>query len=135
VLTSRQHSDILKIVKEREMMLVKKNNIKVEGHVGTWYVVDEVYYEGAMYFLLEHEYYGEDTAWIAVDEAGDIVLEGIRNGAKELIEYLTPYVVIKFFMSGDETGQVYTTEFKCEMDYDKWFDHMRGSIELIDEKF
>jgi hypothetical protein len=74
------------------MVELNKENIKVNGHRGTWYVIDEVVYGGEHYFLLEHETYGNDAPWIAIDEDGQLVMEDISDGVEELIEYLAEQI-------------------------------------------
>lgn len=70
------------------MLNKNSDNIKVAGHRGKWYVIEEVVYAGEHFFLLEHETYGNDAPWVAVDEEGQLVMEDISDGAEELIEYL-----------------------------------------------
>jgi hypothetical protein len=70
------------------MLTVNSEGIKVKGHIGTWYVIEEVFYGGKQYFLLEHETYGNDALWVAVNTAGDLVMDDISDGAGELIEFL-----------------------------------------------
>ncbi len=73
------------------------DHIKVEGHKGTWYVIDEGDFvltpdvDGnrpltipAHLFLLEHEIYGDEAACIIVDETGHLILEDVRNGFDDL---------------------------------------------------
>lgn len=67
-------------------MIVDKNKVEVKGYKGTWYVVDEVPFMGKTYFLLEHNFYGEDAPWLAVDLDGGLVMEGIIDGSIEFIE-------------------------------------------------
>jgi len=50
-------------------------NIKVDGYRGTWYVIDSAIYNGRKYFLLEHEYYGDETCGLIVDSRGNFVAE------------------------------------------------------------
>lgn len=64
------------------------DGIKVEGHRGTWYVLDEVIFEGKSYFLLEHETYGEDADHIAVDSTGFNIFSHITDGTDEILERL-----------------------------------------------
>jgi len=79
---------VRKFMKEQE----EKNNgllhgdsdhITVEGHVGTWYVVDETEVGGEKFFLLEHEEYGDEAACVAVNEQGKLVAEDLWNGFDE----------------------------------------------------
>ena len=59
------------------------DHITVEGHVGTWYVVDETEVGGEKFFLLEHEEYGDEAACVAVNEQGKLVAEDLWNGFDE----------------------------------------------------
>ena len=58
-------------------------NIAVEGHIGTWYVIDETEVNGEKFFLLEHEKYGDEVATVAVNEQGELVAEDLWNGFAE----------------------------------------------------
>lgn len=68
------------------------DKIKIDSHIGTWYVIDETSYKGDKVFLLEHEEYGDEAAFIAVDENGKVICEDIYddfpNCLDELIEDL-----------------------------------------------
>ena len=59
------------------------DNITVEGHVGTWYAIDETEVNGEKFFLLEHEEYGDEAACVAVNEQGKLVAEDLWNGFDE----------------------------------------------------
>lgn len=63
---------------------MKKENIKIEGHVGTWYVIDESYHHGRKVYLLEHEQYGDEAACLIVDKELNVLLEDVWNGFEEL---------------------------------------------------
>lgn len=67
---------------------MKKDNIKVKGHKGTWYVIDKTDWYGHKFYLLEHETHGEDADHIAINAKGELVLEDITGGIKELRQYL-----------------------------------------------
>ena len=59
------------------------DNITVEGHVGTWYAIDETEVGGEKFFLLEHEEHGDMAACVAVNEQGKLVAEDLWNGFDE----------------------------------------------------
>ena len=44
------------------------DNIKVEGHKGTWYIIGTHTIIGKTYHILEHETYGDLADLIVVDE-------------------------------------------------------------------
>jgi len=71
-------------------------HIKIEGHRGTWYVIDEARLElttdvsgkpvtiPVHGFLLEHETCGDEAPGLIVDENGTILLEDVYNGFEDL---------------------------------------------------
>ena len=59
------------------------DHIAVEGHLGTWYAVDETEVGGEKFFLLEHEEHGDMAACVAVNEQGKLVAEELWNGFDE----------------------------------------------------
>jgi len=63
------------------------SNIEVEGHIGTWYVVDTDKINGTAYFLLEHEEHGDEAACVIVDSDGKLVLDEVWNGFDDLKEH------------------------------------------------
>lgn len=65
--------------------LMKKEGLKIDGHIGTWYVINESYYKGKKVFLLEHETYGDEAACLIVDEKMSVVLDDVWNGFNDLI--------------------------------------------------
>ncbi len=67
-------------------MLTKySDHIKVEGHRGFWYVVDDKYsIEHGYIYLLEHETYGGDAAHLIVDPYGDVIMDDVWNGFDDL---------------------------------------------------
>lgn len=69
-------------------MTLKKDNIKVAGHDGTWYVIDEMEKNGKSYRLLEHEQHGDEALCVAIDADGTLVLEDISDGITELSQHL-----------------------------------------------
>lgn len=86
------------LVERGENMITRtSDHIKVEGHTGTWYVIDEGVFEltpdtpageaitlHARLFLLEHEKYGDEAACVIVDENGKLLLDDVYNGFDDL---------------------------------------------------
>lgn len=70
----------IKELKGEDVLNKKSDNIKIEGHVGTWYVIDTAIHNGRELFLLEHEDYGDETASLIVDADKNIVLDDVWNG-------------------------------------------------------
>lgn len=66
------------------MKTMQKDKIKITGHIGTWYVIDETIWKGEKVFLLEHETYGDEAACLIVNEKLEIILEDVWNGFDDL---------------------------------------------------
>lgn len=61
--------------KSIELVNEKTDNLKVEGHRGTWYVVNTTYFKGQKVFLLESEIWGDEAPYVIVNEYNNIVME------------------------------------------------------------
>ncbi len=80
------------------MITRESEHIQVEGHYGTWHVIDDGWYaltpdvngEPKTYrahcFLLEHDEYGDEAASVIVDQDGRLLLEDVYNGFDDLLE-------------------------------------------------
>jgi hypothetical protein len=63
------------------------DGIVVKGHAGKWYVINETTHKGRKVFLLEHESYGDNAAYIAVDASGNVVCEDIYDNFPACLDY------------------------------------------------
>lgn len=91
-----------------------RENIQVEGHIGTWSVIDERVVMNQKVFLLEHETYGEDTACVIINEKGELLAEEIWNGLDEF-EFERCYIEVPIFSENpDENGDYVLLGFKRE---------------------
>jgi len=59
---------------------MQKGNLTIEGHEGTWYVIEEAIYNGEKVYLLESEQYGDEAACLIVDKNLKILAEDVWNG-------------------------------------------------------
>lgn len=72
-----------------------KDGIVINNYYGTWYVVDEDIFhrptangtEDIPVYFLEHEEYGDEAAWLCVDDDLNVVLDEVWNGVGDLREY------------------------------------------------
>lgn len=67
---------------------IKADGIKVDGHSGTWYVIDMDYIQGKRCFLLEHETYGDEVASVVIDGSNKVLCEDVYNGFDDYREML-----------------------------------------------
>lgn len=61
-----------------------QSGIKVTGHVGTWHVIDGKMHEGRAVYLLEHDYFGDESPCLITDNQGNILIDCVYNGLDEL---------------------------------------------------
>ena len=74
---------------------IDTTNFQIEGKAGSWLAFDSIRLEGQEFFLMEHETYGKEAAWVVVDGAGKMAVDNVRNGfdqevKRKLEEYLHP---------------------------------------------
>lgn len=115
----------------------KSDNIKIEGHKGTWYVVNSEIINDKLYFQLEHEEYGDEAAHLIVDRTGKIVLDEVWNGFDDLKHFvrLNP----KNYLTGEKIptprGRLsLTTLSKEEMEasgYGFWYNSNDGKYDIM----
>jgi hypothetical protein len=70
---------------------------EIEGKDGTWQVVDYLLVEGKNYFLMEHEQYGTNVAYVVLDQNGKVIVDSVYNGFDDMVkqqirDYLHPPV-------------------------------------------
>ena len=70
------------------------SNIEVEGHIGTWYIIDTEVIDSTKYFLLEHEEHGDSAACVIVDSDGKLVLDDVWNGFDDLQDYFDSIEIV-----------------------------------------
>lgn len=71
--------------------MIGQSGIKVEGHIGTWYVIGEKEIHGQWYRLLEHETFGQDAACIILDNRSRCIMEDVHNGFDDLVEFMESF--------------------------------------------
>lgn len=69
------------------MPVIQKENIKIAGHVGTWYEIDRRTDDGKELILVESEQFGNDVEWLIIDESGKLVLDDAWNGWLDYEEF------------------------------------------------
>lgn len=76
----------------------KNEGIKINGHLGSWYVLDKTEVAGHELFLLESEQHGENAPSIIVDYNRKIIAEDVTNGWDDLPNRFEIEVKIKGYL-------------------------------------
>ena len=67
----------------------------IEGKEGSWHAFDSIIIDGRQFFLMEHETYGKEVAWVVLDEEGKIIVDHTYQGfdqtaLQQIKDYLSP---------------------------------------------
>ena len=62
---------------------METDGLAVDRHFGTWHTIDKADVDGASFYLMEHDTYGDDSPCIIVDGKGELVLDKIYDGFDE----------------------------------------------------
>ena len=73
-------------------LVVDGDNIRVEGYVGTWYVIDEASYKGEILYLLEHNEYGDEAPHLVIDGKQHVYLDDSYNGWLDMEEAYDDFI-------------------------------------------
>ena len=90
--------DFMKVTSSESGGLIKDTvGYEIEGKDGTWEVVDYLLVEGKNYFLMEHEQYGTNVAYVILDQNGKVIVDSVYNGFDDMVkqqirDYLHPPV-------------------------------------------
>lgn len=67
----------------------------IEGKEGSWHAFDSIIIDGRHFFLMEHETYGKEVAWVVLDEEGKVIVDHTYQGfdqtaLQQIKDYLNP---------------------------------------------
>lgn len=65
----------------------KRENLKIKGYEGTWYVIDSTICNGKDIYLLESEQYGDEAKCLIVDENLELLLGAVANGFDDYYDH------------------------------------------------
>ena len=73
--------------KARGKAIQQKEGIRIDGHTGSWYVIEEDILNGRRIYLLEHEQYGDMAAGLIVDTDLNVLADDVWNGFDDLDDW------------------------------------------------
>ena len=79
--------DFMKVTSSESGGLTKDTvGYEIAGKDGTWEVIDYLLVEGKNYFLMEHEQYGKDVAYVVLDQKGNVLVDSTYNGFDDVVK-------------------------------------------------
>ena len=80
-------SDFMKVASSENGGLTKDTvGYEIEGKDGSWEVIDYLLVEGKNYFLMEHEQYGKDVAYVVLNQDGKVIVDSTYNGFDDAVK-------------------------------------------------
>ena len=70
---------------------MKRDEIKIEGMKGTWYVIDEKLWNDEIVYLLESEQHGDEAPCIIANENLKVIAVHVANGFSDLCDLEDEY--------------------------------------------
>ena len=77
------------------LVSIDTSDFHIEGKKGSWHAFDSIIIDGRQFFLMEHETYGKEVAWVVLDEEGKQVVDDAYQGfdqsvQQQIKDYLNP---------------------------------------------
>lgn len=77
------------------LVSIDTSDFHIEGKEGHWHAFDSIIIDGRHFFLMEHETYGKEVAWVVLDEEGKIIVDHTYQGfdqmaLQQIKDYLNP---------------------------------------------
>ena len=77
------------------LVSIDTSDFHIEGKEGSWHAFDSIIIDGRQFFLMEHETYGKEVAWVILDEEGKIIVDHTYRGfdqtaLQQIRDYLNP---------------------------------------------
>lgn len=74
---------------------IDTSDFHIEGKEGRWHAFDSIIIDGRQFFLMEHETYGKEVAWVVLDEEGKVIVDHTYHGfdqttLQQIKDYLNP---------------------------------------------
>ena len=85
----------IRISSSGTLVSLDTTDFHIKGKEGKWLAFDSIMIEGRQFFLMEHETYGKEVAWVVLDEEGKIIVDHTYQGfdqtaLQQIKDYLNP---------------------------------------------
>ena len=70
----------IRISSSGTLVSLDTTDFHIKGKEGKWLAFDSIIIEGRQFFLMEHETYGIEVAWVVLDEEGKIIVDHTYQG-------------------------------------------------------
>ena len=70
----------IRISSSGTLVSLDTTDFHIKGKEGKWLAFDSIIIDGRQFFLMEHETYGKEVAWVVLDEEGKIIVDHTYQG-------------------------------------------------------
>ena len=67
------------------LVSIDTSDFHIEGKEGNWHAFDSIIIDGRHFFLMEHETYGKEVAWVVLDEEGKLIVDNVCQGFDQTV--------------------------------------------------
>lgn len=84
------------------------NNVKIEGYRGKWHSIDAIHFGTHTLYLMEHDFWGDETEGLIIDENKRLICDDVWNGFDDFYERFDYYNSELYTLYGKFTNIDYT---------------------------
>ena len=76
-------SGFIRLIPSGTLVTLDTENYRISGKPGNWMATDDIIIDGKQFYLMEHQEYHRQVAYIILDNYGKMIMEECRNGFDE----------------------------------------------------
>ena len=89
------------------LVSVDTSDFHIEGKEGSWHAFDSITIDGRQFFLMEHETYGKEVAWVVLDEEGKIIVDHTYQGFDQTaLQQIKDYLNLPQLTAGPQKQEI-----------------------------
>lgn len=97
------------------------NNVKIEGYRGKWHSIDSIHFGTHTLYLMEHDYYDDETEGLIIDENNRLICDDVWNGFDDFYERYD-YCIIELY----EYNVPPCVDERIDFIIDKMYENLKG---------
>jgi len=89
------------------LVSIDTSDFHIEGKEGNWHAFDSIIIDGRQFFLMEHETYGKEVAWVVLDEEGKIIVDHTYQGFDQTaLQQIKDYLNLPQLTAGPQKQEI-----------------------------
>ena len=97
----------IRISSSGTLVSLDTTDFHIKGKEGKWLAFDSIMIEGRQFFLMEHETYGKEVAWVVLDEEGKIIVDHTYQGFDQTaLQQIKDYLNLPQLTAGPQKQEI-----------------------------